>query len=138
MYAPKPSRTASRVDLTLRILIGIFFIVASAAPKLFGEASTVQIFAEIGAGDWFRYFIGVVELAGGIGLMAPRLAGAAACGLVGLMVGAAITQVFVLDQPLFVITPIVLSALLGVVIRHHRTRILDLARRKPTIQVELA
>lgn len=125
MHALKPSRTADRIDLALRILLSLFFIVASAAPKLVGEASTVQIFAEIGAGDWLRYVVGVVELACGIGLLARRLAGAAACGLIGLMVGAAITQVFVLDQPLFVITPIVLGTLLALVVRH------QLRRRSP-------
>lgn len=113
-----PRRPADRAALILRVLLGVFFIVASAAPKLVGETYAMQTFAEIGAGDWFRYAIGLVELAGGLGLLVPRLAGAAACGLIGLMVGAAATQVFVLDQPLFVITPIILGALLAVVVRH--------------------
>jgi len=104
-----PSRTAERVDLVLRVLLGVFFAVASAAPKLVGEAAAVQILDGIGAGDWFRYAIGLVELAGAIGLLVPRLTGAAATGLIGLMVGAAVTQVFVLDQPLLVVAPIVLG-----------------------------
>lgn len=116
--APTRRRTADRVDLVLRVLLGIFFVVASAAPKLVGEASTVQIFAEIGAGDWLRYAIGIVELAGGVGLLVPRLVRVAATGLIALMVGAAATQVFVLDQPLFVITPVVLGVLLALVLRH--------------------
>lgn len=116
--APTRRRTADRVDLVLRVLLGVFFVVASAAPKLVGEASTVQIFAEIGAGDWLRYAIGIVELAGGVGLLVPRLVRVAATGLIALMVGAAATQVFVLDQPLFVITPVVLGVLLALVLRH--------------------
>lgn len=129
MATATPSRTADRVDIVLRVLLAVFLIAGSALPKLVGEAYAVQIFDEIGAGDWFRYAIGIVELAGGIGLLVPRLAGAAATGLIGLMVGAAITQVFVLGQPVFVITPIILGALLAVVVRHHRARIADLLRR---------
>jgi putative oxidoreductase len=56
----------------------VFFIVASARPKLLGEASTVQSFEDMGAATWFRNFFGLVELAGGIGLLVPRLAGLAA------------------------------------------------------------
>jgi putative oxidoreductase len=129
MTTSTPSRTADRVDLVLRVLLGLFFVIASALPKLFGEAYAVQIFDEIGAGDWFRYAIGLVELAGGIGLLIPRLAGAAAAGLIGLMVGAAITQAFVLDQPAYVVTPVILGVLLAVIVRHHRVRFSELLRR---------
>ncbi|MEU4345460.1 DoxX family protein [Nocardia sp. NPDC023852] len=31
----------------------------------------MRIFNDIGFGDWFRYFTGVVEIAGGIGLLVP-------------------------------------------------------------------
>ncbi|MGE3287839.1 MAG: DoxX family protein [Pseudonocardia sp.] len=116
--APAPSRAAARTVLVLRILLGLFLIAASALPKLLGEAYAVQIFDEIGAGDWFRYFIGVVELAGGIGLLVPALAGPAAVGIVLLMVGAGITQVWVLDQPQYVITPIIIAVLAAVIARH--------------------
>ncbi len=55
------------------------------------------MFADIGAGQWFRYLVGGLELAGAIGLLIPRLAGLAALGLAALMVGATVTNVFVLD-----------------------------------------
>lgn len=99
-----------RVLWTAQILVGVFFVVASAAPKLVGESYAVWMFAEIGAGDWFRYLVGALELAGGIGLLVPRLAGLAAAGLVGLMIGAAYTQVAVFDAPATTVTPIVLGA----------------------------
>lgn len=47
---------------------------------------------------------GAVELAGAIGLLIPRLAGAAALGLIGVMVGAVITQLFVLE-PVWALLP---------------------------------
>lgn len=115
---PVPSTLAARTVLVLRILLALFLIAASALPKLFGEAYAVQIFDQIGAGDWFRYFIGVVELAGGIGLLVPALAGPAAVGIILLMVGAAITQVWILDQPTFVITPIIIGVIAAVIARH--------------------
>ena len=68
-----------------------------------------------GIGQWFRYVVGALELAGGVGLLVPRLAGLAALGLVGLMIGAGYTQVVVLQNPVFVITPIILGVLAAVV-----------------------
>jgi putative oxidoreductase len=118
------SRGAHRALWVLQVLMGVFFIVASAAPKFAGEAYTVQIFTEIGAGQWFRYFIGAVELAGAIGLMVPRLAGPAAVGLMGLMIGAGYTQAVVLDAPEMVVTPVILFVLAAVVAWGRRESIL--------------
>jgi putative oxidoreductase len=109
------SRAAHRVLWALQILMGVFFVVASAAPKFAGDAYAVQIFTEIGAGQWLRYAIGVVELAGGIGLMVPRLAGPAAVGLMALMIGAGYTQVVVLDAPAMATSPVVFFVLAAVI-----------------------
>lgn len=113
--APTRSRAAHRSLWALQILLGVFLVVASAAPKFWGDPFAVQIFTEIGAGQWFRYFIGAVELAGGIGLMVPRLAGPAAVGLMALMVGAAYTQAVVLDAPGMALTPAVIFVLSAVI-----------------------
>jgi putative oxidoreductase len=110
-----PSRAVHRSLWVLQILMGVFFVVASAAPKFAGEAYAVQIFTEIGAGQWFRYFIGAIELACGIGLMVPRLAGPAAVGLMGLMIGAGYTQAVVLGEPAMVLTPVIIFVLAAVV-----------------------
>lgn len=107
--------TARRALWALQILIGVFFVVASATPKLIGEPSTVATFVEIGGGDAFRLFVGAVELAGGIGLLVPRLAGLAALGLVGLMIGATYTQITVFDAPAVTVTPIILGVLVAVI-----------------------
>jgi putative oxidoreductase len=110
-----PTRRRTVILWTLQVLLALMFIVASAAPKFAGEAYAVQIFEQIGAGQWFRYVVGALELAGGVGLLVPRLAGLAALGLVGLMIGAGYTQVVVLQNPVFVITPIILGVLAAVV-----------------------
>ncbi|HLU54720.1 MAG TPA: DoxX family protein [Pseudonocardia sp.] len=114
--APRtPSRATSVTLWTLQILVGLFLVVASAAPKFWGDPYAIQIFDEIGAGQWFRYVTGAVELAGGLGLMIPRLAGPAAVGLMGFMVCAAYTQAVVLDQPTLVITPAIIFVIVALI-----------------------
>jgi len=110
-----PARAAHRTLWGLQILLGVFFVVASAAPKFWDDPYAVQIFTEIGAGQWFQYFIGAVELAGGIGLMVSRLAGPAAVGLMALMIGAGYTQAVVLDEPAMVVTPVIIFVLAAVI-----------------------
>jgi putative oxidoreductase len=113
-----PAARGRGIDITLwvlQVLLAVFFIVASAAPKLLGEQTAVEVFTEIGAGQWLRYLVGVLELAGGIGLLIPRTAGLAALGLAGVMVGAVITQLFILDAPLIALTPAILFVLLVVI-----------------------
>lgn len=78
------------------LLAGYFGLVA--ANKLLGAPAEVDLFADIGLGQWFRYVVGVVELVGAVGLLVPRLAGVAALGLAGVMVGATVTNLFVVTD----------------------------------------
>lgn len=113
----QPAR-GRRVHITLwvgQVLLAVFFLVAAAGPKLFGESTAVEMFNDMGPGDWLRYFVGVCELAGAIGLLVPALAGLAALGLGVVMVGAAYTQLFVLDDPALVVTPVLLLVILALV-----------------------
>ena len=119
----------NRTLWVLQGLVGVFLIVASAAPKLAGEANAVQTFDDMGAATWFRYFIGLVELAGGVGLHVPRLAGAAAIGLALLMIGAAVTQAFILHGGALVLTPVLLFALVAFVAWGRRDSLRRLVRR---------
>jgi uncharacterized membrane protein YphA (DoxX/SURF4 family) len=61
----------------------------------------VQEFGLIGAGQWFRYLVGILELAGAIGLLMPWLAGLAAAGLAADMAGATIINATVLRDTTF-------------------------------------
>jgi uncharacterized membrane protein YphA (DoxX/SURF4 family) len=82
--------------------------------------------AEIGAGAWLRILVGGLELAGAIGLVTPRLHGPAALGLVGLMAGATVTNVFVLDaSPLL---PLVFGIVAAAIAWGRRSEIRDLVR----------
>ena len=73
-----------------------------------------RIFTDLGTGQWLRYVVGVLEIAGGIGLLVPRLTRLAASCLVALMVGATIAQLFFLSEG-FWYTPVILGVLLAVV-----------------------
>lgn len=64
---------------------------------LFGDG-LVGKFEEIGFGQWLRYLTGVLEIAGAIGLLIPRLCGLAALGLVGVMAGAVGTELFLVEK----------------------------------------
>lgn len=112
--APERPRAATVALWTLQVLLGLMFIVGSGAPKLFGDAYAIQIFADLGTGQWLRFVVGVLEVAGGIGLLVPRLAGLAAACLVALMVGATGAQLFFLSEG-FWYTPVILGVLLGIV-----------------------
>lgn len=128
MTTPSPTRrmpvAAHRALWVLQILLGLFFVLASALPKFWGDPVAVAIFDGIGLGQWLRHVVGFLELAGGIGLCIPRLAAPAAAGLVLLMIGAAVTQAFVLHGGVLVVTPLVLGALAAViaVTRRNETR----------------
>ena len=104
------------VAWTLQILLALFFIVFEALPKLTGDAKFVEIFDMVGLGQWLRYFVGVAELAGGIGLLIPRLAGLAALGLSCITVGAVITQLFVLGAQALALIPAFFTAILLLVV----------------------
>lgn len=97
----------------LQILIGLFFVIASAAPKLVGDPYAVQMFAEIGGGGWFRYVIGAADSPGASGCWFRGAPGLAALGLAGLMIGATYTQITVFDAPGVTVTPIILGVLVA-------------------------
>ncbi|MEV4807742.1 DoxX family protein [Nonomuraea sp. NPDC049421] len=111
-----PSRPAFIVALwSAQILLG-GFIVAMATAKLIGLPSSVETFEAIGWGQWFRYLTGLVELAGGIGMVIPRLAAAAAAGLVGVMVGATVTNLMI-DRPAMAVLTAALAVSYAVIAR---------------------
>ncbi|GGV38786.1 hypothetical protein GCM10010182_73910 [Actinomadura cremea] len=101
--------TVRRVLWGAQILIAVFLLVASGLPKLVGQADAVESFALLGWSDLMRYFVGAVEVAGAIGLVVPRLAGLAATGLVGLMIGAVLVQLLVFE-PAWALFPAALGA----------------------------
>src|SRR5499426_1309522 len=90
----RPRRLTSTLLWAGQIPLAVAFVLFGLA-KLTGQ---VQEFADIGAGQWLRYFVGAAELAGGIGLLTPWLAGLAAAGLAADMAGATIINATVLHN----------------------------------------
>jgi putative oxidoreductase len=114
-----PSTTATRrralsiAVWVLQALLALEFVMAGLA-KVFGDPAMVEMFATIGIGQWFRYVVGMLELAGAVGVLIPRLSGLAALGLTGLMAGATLTNVLVLGtSPLLPIVLLMVSAVVA-------------------------
>jgi putative oxidoreductase len=127
--ASRPRARAVTIVLwTAQILLALFFVVA-ATPKLIGTKQAIEQVHLLGFGDWFRYLIGLCELAGAVGLVIPRLSGLAALGLAVVMFIAAIADLLILPNPPML--PITLLAALVVLAcaRWPETRLLLLRRR---------
>jgi putative oxidoreductase len=118
---PSPSHTSGRalnITLwTLQLLLAALFIFGGVNKLLGLQQEMVDNFAKLGVGLWFRQLIGVLELAGGIGLLIPRLSGHAALGLAGVMVGAVFTHLFVQPPAYFAAIPGTLAVLFGLIAR---------------------
>jgi putative oxidoreductase len=97
----------------LQALLALMFAMAGFA-KVSGSPAMVEMFATIGIGQWLRYVVGALELAGAVGVLVPRLSGVAALGLICLMAGATLTNVLVLGtSPLLPIALLLMSALVA-------------------------
>lgn len=70
----------------------------------------IEAFDEIGAGHWLRYLVGMLEVAGSVGLLVPRLSGVAALGLASLMIGAVITNIIISAFSILAVILLLLSA----------------------------
>jgi uncharacterized membrane protein YphA (DoxX/SURF4 family) len=82
----------------LAIWLAIVFTLAGGI-KLIGVPAMVQEFAQIGLGQWFRYFTGALEVSGAIGLLIPRVRFWAALQIAVVMVGATAANLTVLHLP---------------------------------------
>lgn len=87
-----------KVNIALWILQGVIAaaIVGAGLATVGGATQPVEMFEAIGAGEWFRYLTGALEIAGGLGLLIPRLCGLAGLALVGLWLGAIATHLLVI------------------------------------------
>ena len=129
--APVTTDRRRAVDITLwtvQILLAAFLLIASAAPKFAGQRDAVDTFTKIGWGQWFRYLTGTCEAAGAIGLLIPRLATPAAVGLIGVMIGAVLTQLLVLD-PVWALLPAAYGVLFAVIAWYRRPQATSLPGR---------
>jgi len=96
--------------MKLKIITGLlaFIFVLSGGAKLLGLEFELEAFERWGYPLWFMYFTGIVEVAGAIALMIPRLAAVAALGLSGVMVGAVATHALHSEWMMLVIAGVIL------------------------------
>src|SRR5258708_37691013 len=112
------SRPSRRIGAwTLQAIIAAAFLAAGAA-KLAGVPFMVDLFAQIGIGQWFRVVTGVVEVVGAVALLFPGLASIGALWLGGTMVGAGATPLFV--PPTSPVPPLVAGFLNALLVSSRR------------------
>ncbi len=82
--------------------------------KLSGDPQMVGMFDAIGLGQWFRYLTGSVEVLGALLLLIPRLSGLGALLLVGTMLGAIATHLFIVGgSPLMAIILLIVTGIIA-------------------------
>jgi putative oxidoreductase len=69
---------------------------AAGLSKLASATAMVQMFDAVGAGQWFRYVTGSIEVTGALMLLVPGLASFGALALAAVMLGAIGTHLFVI------------------------------------------
>ena len=121
------SRPSRRIGAwTLQGIIAAAFLAAGTA-KLAGVPFMVDLFNQIGLGQWFRVVTGVVEVVGAVALLFPGLASLGALWLGGTMVGAVATHLFVLHTS--PVPAIVLGVLNALVVYLRRDELAALLHR---------
>jgi putative oxidoreductase len=109
----------------LQGIVATAFLAAGAA-KLAGAAYMVQLFEQIGLGQWFRYVTGVVEVVGALALIAPGLVWFGGLWLGGTMFFAVLTHVLVLHTS--PVPAIVLGVLNASIVYLRRDELASFAR----------
>ena len=95
MEAPSPVRLGwVRI---VELALGLLFVAAGLV-KLSGMGFMVELFSSLGFGQWLRYVTALVELPGGVLLMAGRMEYLAALALAAIMVGATAASIVVFDR----------------------------------------
>ncbi|CAN7702512.1 DoxX family protein [Bradyrhizobium sp. LjRoot220] len=93
--ASAPPRWKSAGLWVVRGLLALAFAGAGGA-KLYGVPMMIEEFQHIGAGQWFRYATGALELLGAILILTPPLAAFGAVLLICIMIGATVTHLFLI------------------------------------------
>ncbi len=77
----------------------VFFLFGTEKFTSDPESPWVKLFLQIGAGEWFRYFTGAVEVLGGLLVLIPWTATIGLALLACTMLSAATILVFVVGRP---------------------------------------
>jgi putative oxidoreductase len=105
-------RAPTSVLWILQSLLAAVFFMAGGS-KLAGAMPAVDMYNQIGWGQWFRYATGMIEVGSAVMLLIPSLAMYGADLLICTMIGAIVTHFTVLHTP--PTGPVVLLFLSGVI-----------------------
>ena len=111
------SRAALRSALRIMPRIGVAALFVFIGYTKFDDdprGEWVQMFDRIGLGQWFRYFTGVMQVAGGVLIVFRRTLTVGAAMLAATMLGAAIVDIAVIGSPIFIV-PLLLLFLVATV-----------------------
>lgn len=115
--APALARTPDRMDTLRRwlprIVISMFFLNVGA--EKFSAGQWINIFGQIGAGDWLRYATGWLQIGGAVLLLIPTTVLIGVAMLALTMVGAMLAWIFVLGSPGSAVFPGILLTILFVI-----------------------
>ncbi|MEU1467810.1 DoxX family protein [Streptomyces sp. NPDC005761] len=112
-------RGRGAVALTVARYVLALFLGFSGIAKLIAHESAVGSFERMGWSHGAMYAIGGLETAGAIALLIPVLAGVAAIAFCGLLAGASVVQLTLLDPPNAVM-PAVLVVVMVLIARDRR------------------
>ena len=114
---------ASLIALWLtQVALAVIFLMAGGS-KLAGVPAMVALFDAIGVGQWFRYVTGLIEVTSGIALLVPSAAIFGALLLIPTMLGAIVTNVFVVPASPAMPLLLLLGAAGVVWVRRHQLRV---------------
>jgi putative oxidoreductase len=89
----------------LRVFLALMFLYSGGSKFNPHAIFWIELFANIGIGQWFRYFTGGLEVICAVLLLIPKTSAIAAALLAGTMAGAILTHLFVLRDGYAAIFP---------------------------------
>ena len=110
---------------SLQAVVAAAFFAAGAA-KLAGVPYMVELFTQIGLGQWFRVVTGIVEIIGAFALVYPRLASIGGLWLGTTMFFAVMTHLFVLHTS--PVPALILGSLNALIVYLRRDELVSIAQ----------
>jgi len=116
----KPSNQSDpATKIAIRISVAVVFFITG-FDKFLQSPEWDEVFKLIGWGNWFRYFTGIVEMAGGLMFLLPITTALGALLLTAAMIGAMTFHIVVLRKPANILFPG--AYLVGVLVAYQALR----------------
>lgn len=118
-----PRGRPSLIGLWLtQVALAVMFLMAGGS-KLAGVPAMVSLFDAVAVGQWFRYVTGAIEVTSGIALLVPSAAIFGAMLLIPTMVGAIVTNLFIVHASPVVPLVLLLGTAAVAWARRHQLRV---------------